>query len=73
MSSLRLIGTIAVAIGSMGAAIADDEEVHPLMTSGISIDAGAFFPARELDLSVDGTIGQNEEIDFDKSLSLFLN
>ena len=70
MNSLRLIGTIAVAIGSMGAAIADDEDVHPLMTSGISIDAGAFFPARELDLSVDGTIGQNEEIDFDKSLSL---
>ena len=70
MNSLRITVITAVAIASIGVAAANEEDVHPLMTSGISIDAGVFLPVRELDLSVDGTIGQNEEIDFDKSLNL---
>ena len=70
MISVRLIGITAVAIASIGVAGANDEDVHPLMTSGISIDAGIFLPVRELDLSVNGTIGQNDEIDFDKGFNL---
>ena len=70
MSSLRLICITAVAFGSIGVAAADEDGVHPLLTRGVSIDVGIFLPVRELDLSVDGTIGQNERIDFDKSFNL---
>ena len=70
MNSLRLIVLTVIAVNSIGVAAASDEDVHPLMTSGVSVDVGVFLPVRELDLSVDGTIGQNEEIDFDKRLNL---
>ena len=70
MNSLRLIGIAVVAVGSIGVAVANGEDVHPLMTSGISVDVGVFLPDRELDLSVDGTIGQNEKIDFDTGFRL---
>ena len=70
MIRLRLIGITALAIVSIDVAVADEEDVHPLMTSGVSLDVGIFLPVRELDLSVDGTIGQNEQIDFDKGLNL---
>lgn len=70
MNSLRIIAIAAAATGSIGVAVANEGDVHPLMTSGVSIDAGVFLPVRELDLSVDGTIGQNEPIDFDTGLKL---
>ncbi len=70
MNSLRLIGITAIALSAINVAVANDEDVHPLMTSGVSIDAGAFLPVRELDLSVNGTFGENEKIDFDRGLKL---
>jgi len=40
MDSLRRICCAAVAVGSIGVAVADEVEVHPLMTSGVSLDVG---------------------------------
>ena len=70
MTSLRLVGIASIVMSLINVAVANDEDVHPLMTSGISIDVGAFLPVRELDLSVNGTFGENEEIDFDTGLNL---
>ncbi len=46
---------------------AEAEDRHPSLESPFSIDIGVFYPDRELDLRVNGTIaGINDEIDFDK-------
>ncbi len=46
---------------------AESEELHPYLESGFSLDLGVFFPDRELDLRVNGSLaGVNDEIDFDK-------
>jgi len=46
---------------------AEAEARHPSLESPFSIDIGVFYPDRELDLRVNGSIaGINDEIDFDK-------
>ncbi len=46
---------------------AEAEDRHPMLESPFSIDIGVFYPDRELDLRVNGTVsGINDEIDFDK-------
>ncbi len=46
---------------------AESEDRHPSLESPFSIDIGVFYPDRELDLRVNGSIaGINDEIDFDK-------
>ncbi len=46
---------------------AEAEDRHPMFESPFSIDIGVFYPDRELDLRVNGSIaGINDEIDFDK-------
>ena len=46
---------------------AEAEDRHPMFESPFSIDIGVFYPDRELDLRVNGTVsGINDEIDFDK-------
>jgi len=54
-------------------AVAEDEsdDLHPFLTDGFSLDIGLFYPDREWDLRVNGTIGgENGEIDFDEGLNL---
>jgi hypothetical protein len=46
---------------------AETEDRHSLLESPFSIDIGVFYPDRELDLRVNGTVsGINDEIDFDR-------
>ncbi len=46
---------------------AESEDVHPYLERGFSLDLGVFYPDRELDLRVNGSIaGINDEIDFDE-------
>ena len=46
---------------------AETEDRHPFLEGGFSLDVGVFYPDRELDLRVNGSIaGVNDEIDFDK-------
>ncbi len=46
---------------------AEAEDRHPSLESPFSIDIGVFYPDRELDLRVNGSLaGINDEIDFDK-------
>ncbi len=46
---------------------AEAEDRHPSLESPFTIDIGVFYPDRELDLRVNGTIaGINDEIDVDK-------
>ena len=46
-------------------------DLHPFLHRGFSLDVGVFFPDRQLDLSVNGTIGViNREIDFDEGFNL---
>ena len=46
---------------------AESEDLHPYLERGFSLDLGIFYPDRELDLRVNGSIsGINDEIDFDK-------
>ncbi len=50
---------------------AESEDLHPFLERGFSLDLGVFYPDRELDLRVNGTIaGINDEIDFDKRRQL---
>jgi len=46
-------------------------DVHPYLKNGFSLDLGIFYPDRQLDLRVNGSLGGiNDEIDFDESLRL---
>ncbi len=46
---------------------AESEDLHPYLERGFSLDLGIFYPDRDLDLRVNGSItGINDEIDFDK-------
>ncbi len=46
---------------------AESEDLHPYLERGFSLDLGVFFPDRELDLRVNGSlVGDNDEIDFDQ-------
>ena len=50
---------------------AESENLHPWLERGFSLDLGVFYPDRELDLRVNGTLtGINDEIDFDKRRQL---
>jgi len=52
--------------GPQSAVAETSDDLHPYMQRGLSIDVGVFYPDRELDLRVDGTLsGINDEIDFD--------
>jgi hypothetical protein len=45
---------------------AESDDLHPWLERGFSLDLGVFYPDRELDLRVNGTLtGINDEIDFD--------
>jgi hypothetical protein len=47
------------------------DDVHPYLKNGFSLDLGVFYPDRQLDLRVNGSLdGINKEIDFDESLRL---
>jgi hypothetical protein len=49
----------------------DSEDVHPYLENGFSLDLGVFYPDKQLDLQVNGSVaGINEEIDIDESLRL---
>ena len=67
---VRLFGIAAVVIGSISVSVASDEGLHPLLTSGVSVDVGIFYPDRKLDLRVNGSLGPNDEIDFDTGFNL---
>jgi hypothetical protein len=44
---------------------------HPYLENGFSLDLGVFYPDRQLDLRINGSVGGiNTEIDFDESLRL---
>lgn len=44
---------------------AESDDVHPYLENGFSLDIGIFYPDRELDLQVNGSLaGINDEIDF---------
>ena len=50
---------------------AESDDVHPYLENGFSLDIGVFYPDRELDLRVNGSLaGINDEIDFDERLGL---
>ena len=49
---------------------AESEDLHPWLESGFSLDLGIFYPDRELDLQVNGTLtGINDEIDLTSVVS----
>ncbi len=49
----------------------DSEGLHPHLVSGFSLDLGIFYPDRQLDLAVNGTVtGINDEIHFDEGVRL---
>ena len=45
--------------------------MHPYLENGFSLDIGIFYPDRELDLRINGSLaGINDEIDFGERLRL---
>ena len=49
----------------------DSNDLHPNLESGFSLDLGLFYPDRQLDLRVNGSlIGINDEIHFDEEVRL---
>ena len=50
---------------------AESEDLHPYLERGFSLDLGVFYPDRELDLRVNGSLAViNDEIDFDERLKI---
>ena len=50
---------------------AESEDLHPYLESKFSLDLGVYFPDRELNLRVNGSLaGDNDEIDFDNRTRL---
>jgi len=65
-----LVWAICIAASQLTLA-AETEDVHPYLENGFSLDLGFFYPDRQLDLQVNGSLaGINDEIDFDESLRL---
>jgi hypothetical protein len=62
----------AISLAVPGEALADHPvDLHPLLVRGGSIDVGVFYPDRNLNLRVNGTLaGTNDEIDFNEDLRL---
>ncbi len=57
--------------GAQLALAQESKDLHPWLGSGFSLDLGVFYPDRELDLRVNGTLaGDNDEIDFDRRRQL---
>ncbi len=53
------------------AAAQENDDLHPLLTDRVTIDIGIYFPSRDVDLSVNGSIaGINDEFDFDSTFNL---
>jgi len=49
----------------------DQDDVHPYLTEKFFVDLGAYFPNREVQFQVDGTLaGQNADIDFETAFGL---
>ena len=51
----------------------ESRDLHPLLTESFSVDVGVFFPDREVELSVDGSLtltGQKRDVDFSENLGL---
>jgi len=61
---------LGLAVSQLAAA-AESDDVHPYLEKGFSLDLGVFYPDRQMDLRVDGSLGAiNTNIDFDESLRL---
>ena len=73
---IRVLATVVIlcviSSATPNVALADQpNDLHPLLDKGFSLDVGAFYPDRHLDLRVNGTIaGINDEIDFDEGFKL---
>ena len=62
-----LLGFLLCALGFAAPAAADEEDLHPLLRKGFSIDVGVFYPDRDIDLRVNGSVsGENRDFDFDE-------
>ena len=67
--------SLAFALATLATAPAahaeDEQDVHPLMTSKIWLNVGAFFASRDLDISVEGSTGEIDRyFDVESSLGL---
>jgi len=50
---------------------AEPEDRHPYLENGFSLDLGVFYPDRQLDLQVNGSLGEaNDHIDIDERFRL---
>lgn len=50
-----------------------DRDLHPWLTENFSVDIGVFFPDREVEIGVDGSlpvVGQQRDIDFSENFGL---
>ena len=66
-----LVVCILCIVGPQRAAATESEDLHPFLERGFSLDLGVFFPDRQLDLRVNGSLtGINDEIDFDEGIRL---
>ena len=65
-----VVGMLCIAAPQL--TIAEDSEgLHPYLRGGFSLDLGLFYPDRQLDLRVNGSlIGINDEIHFDEEVRL---
>lgn len=65
------IAAIALVVIGPIASAEDAADVHPYLKNGVFVDAGMFFPRRELELSVSGTIDPvNDSIDVAETFGL---
>ena len=70
VSTIFLVGLV-VPLASPKILAQGNDDLHPLLTKDVVIDVGAFFPDRDVDIGLDGTItGPNDSIDFDRAVNL---
>lgn len=70
LAAVIVFSAISLAVPSE--ALADQPvDLHPLLVRGSSLDVGVFYPDRNLNMRVDGTLASiNDEIDFDEDFRL---
>lgn len=72
-SATLIVCVLCLAVPQLTVA-AETEDVHPYLENEFSLDIGVFYPDRQLDLRVNGSLGLiNDEIDFDERLRLKRN
>lgn len=68
--TISLIACLLCLAATSPTEAAESGDLHPYLENVFVLDLGIFYPDRQLDLQVNGTVGDNRKIDFNKQVRL---